>query len=270
MSHPFELQLTELQAVFDSPSASLDVQESSVTTNSDNTSMPIDPTQGETEDSNVVTQALEEDGGFTTQSLAEDGGDFTSMALGEEGGDVTTMMLGEEGGATTEAFGEEGGDVTTDALGEDGGDFTTMALGEEGGDVTTMMLGEEGGATTEAFGEDGGVVTTMALGEEGGTVTTLALGEEGGVTTEAVGEEGGEFPGGFNDSITGFGEPTNTTGTNPELPVINEVISDSQLVSLGISEVNIPIDETQVDLLVLGCPMSVKATFGSVGGDGFL
>jgi len=69
------------------------------------------------------------------------GGRMTTMALGEEGGSRLPSFLRLQSidpPMTTMAEGEEGGDATTMALGEEGGDMTTMALGEEGGDFSTM------------------------------------------------------------------------------------------------------------------------------------
>jgi hypothetical protein len=91
MRHPFELELSDLEAV----------------------------------EFNVVEELTDEEaanigGGrrITTQALGEEGGEVTTLAVGEEGGGVTTQALGEEGGvirppkppfATTRALGEEGG-----------------------------------------------------------------------------------------------------------------------------------------------------------------
>jgi hypothetical protein len=91
MRHPFELELSDLEAV----------------------------------EFNVVEDLTDEEaanigGGrrLTTQALGEEGGEVTTLAVGEEGGEVTTFAVGEEGGfnpgpkppiATTLALGEEGG-----------------------------------------------------------------------------------------------------------------------------------------------------------------
>lgn len=91
MRHPFELELSDLEAI----------------------------------EFNVVEELTDEEA-----ANIGGGRKFTTFAVGEEGGEVTTQALGEEGGSpTTKALGEEGGFnpgpkppiFTTLALGEEGG-----------------------------------------------------------------------------------------------------------------------------------------------------
>jgi hypothetical protein len=93
MRHPFELELSDLEAV----------------------------------EFNVVEDLTDEEA-----ANIGGGRKFTTQAVGEEGGgEVTTLAFGEEGGGgvTTLAFGEEGGVIRPPKPPI----FTTRALGEEGG-----------------------------------------------------------------------------------------------------------------------------------------
>ena len=99
MRHPFELKISDLEAV----------------------------------ELDTVRELTDEE---TKQISGGGSNKLTTFAIGEEGGEVTTFAIGEEGGeVTTLAIGEEGGEVTTLAIGEEGGHepVTTNALGEEGG-----------------------------------------------------------------------------------------------------------------------------------------
>lgn len=74
MRHPFELKITELEAV----------------------------------ESDLIRELTDEE----SKQISGGADDkVTTLALGEEGGEVTTLALGEEGGGvvTTQALGEEGG-----------------------------------------------------------------------------------------------------------------------------------------------------------------
>jgi hypothetical protein len=107
MKHPFELNISELQAALNPQLVSPNVRDrSSAIDSADDSSTPI-----------VTTLLVGEEGGVITQSLGEDG-EVTTLAYGEEGGEVTDP-IGEVGGVTTLAYGEEGGEVS-DPIGEAG------------------------------------------------------------------------------------------------------------------------------------------------------
>ena len=91
MRHPFELKITELEAIDFDTNRELTPEETKDICGGKGKKWhnikPIEPPK------------------FTTLALGEEGGDvFTTQALGEEGGDispppsVTTFALGEEGG----------------------------------------------------------------------------------------------------------------------------------------------------------------------------
>ncbi|HEY9849321.1 MAG TPA: hypothetical protein V6D28_07670 [Leptolyngbyaceae cyanobacterium] len=174
MSHPFELELSALEVVWNLHNFSFDNKSSH---SSSETSFS---SEDKGEENIFTTLALGEEGGTVTNEVDDEEIEVTTLALGEEGGTIVNEVDYEEIEITTLALGEEGGTVFTEVEGEEGGIFTTQAIGEEGGTFTTQVDGE---------GVD---VTTLALGEEGG-VTTQAVGEEGGVTTLAIGEEGGNY-----------------------------------------------------------------------------
>ncbi len=175
MSHPFELELSALEAVWNWQNFYFDKKSSHSSS-----------------ETLLSSEDKGEDNIFTTLALGEEGGTVTNELDGEEI-EVTTLALGEEGGTVTNEVDDEEIEVTTLALGEEGGTVTNEVDDEEI-EVTTLALGEEGGTVfTEVDGEEGGIFTTQAIGEEGGVFTTQAIGEEGGVTTLAIGEEGGNY-----------------------------------------------------------------------------
>jgi len=80
MRHPFDLELSELEAVHANLQGLTEAELAAIAGGRFDT-----------------THALGEEGGHTTQALGEEGG-YTTKALGEEGG-YTTQALGEVGGA---------------------------------------------------------------------------------------------------------------------------------------------------------------------------
>ena len=94
MSHPFELQLSELKSLFDNKNVNL------------NTNLP--QSNNNNSSNKLISELLVEGGNYsdmTTQAMEEEGGHdprATTLAMGEEGGCYTPPI------AITEVLGEAG------------------------------------------------------------------------------------------------------------------------------------------------------------------